>query len=932
MIENARLVERDLRRLNELSLLTQIALATITAPDLDELLNIAVEALQQPLGYAIVGVGLLDESGNWITMHPSYRGPEGLLPLPALRGLAGAAIQSGKPVRVDDVRSDARYHMSTATTRSELAVPLKVGERVIGIINTESTWVAAYTEADEQLLTVVASLLAPIIDNARLRARAEQHARELDLLFRAQSAASASLDLGAVLTAIAEQISRALDGTSAYVCELDESGGTTVVAEWYGPAALAQERVSDLNVHYGPEMSQTAVMAIRAGRPLVTGPDDPLSTETERQRRRTFGARSMLIVPLMRQGRALGYVEVWDSRQAERVFTAGELRLAQTMAGNAAAALENAQLYLAAQRQAEQMRLINDVGRAIARILDVDSLTGQIGRSLSAAFGFYQSNVGLLDGDELVFRSHLDQRRNLMIPEARFPLDGAGIVAWVARTGQPWAAADVTRDPHFVPSPYFPATRSEAAVPLMVRDLVVGVLDVQSEQLGGLGPADLAALQAISGQLAVGIENARLFAEARHRADEVAALLATTLGLSSTLDLPTRLTIIAQHAQRLVGGDASTIYRLDDAAGCLRPIMATDDNFARDVPAANVMLGQGITGFVAQSGVAEMVNRVDLDPRAVQIPGTPLTPESVIAAPLRVGDRVTGVMAVYKDGLSDFEPHDLELITSFAAQAAVAIENVDLYQALVERAESLQAAFDELSRMDQLKDEMVQNISHELRTPITFLRSYVELLLSGDLGPLQPQQEKSLRVVANKTDTLVRLVNDIITLQAVTPATIQMVLLDLNAVAQTAADGAVAAAREAGVRFTLNLPRDPAHVRGDPLRLSQVFDNLLINAVKFSQVGDEIGLSVQLAQNVVRVEVRDTGVGISSENLNRVFDRFYQIDGTPTRRRGGLGLGLSICKLIVESHGGYMGVDSAVGYGSCFYFVLPLDNGSEAGA
>jgi len=294
---------------------------------------------------------------------------------------------------------------------------------------------------------------------------------------------------------------------------------------------------------------------------------------------------------------------------------------------------------------------------------------------------------------------------------------------------------------------------------------------------------------------------------------------------------------------------------------------------------------------------------------------------------LLAGERVTGVMAVYREGTREFTQHDFDLLSSFAAQASVAIETAELYQKLRERADSLQHAYNELAEMDRLKDEMVQNISHELRTPLTFLKSYVELLLSGALGPLLPEQTRSLQVVMKKTDSLVRLVNDIITLQAVTPATITRVRLDLLEVAQAAADGVAAVAQESGVELITHWPPEAMAIRGDALRLSQVFDNLLGNALKFTGRGGQIQLSVSRQDDRVRVEVRDTGIVIAPESIDRVFDRFYQVDGTLTRRRGGIGLGLAIAKLIVEVHGGQIGVESQQGAGSLFYFTLPLAEG-----
>ncbi len=930
IFENAELYARDRQRLSELSLLNEVALAAAAAPDVEAMIGEALQVLRHRLGYEIVGVELLDETSVSVVAHPSYLGVDVLRylrPFPVTEGILGAAIQSGQAVRVEDVTRDARYRRDIPGIRSELAVPLKIADRVIGAINTESHRLAAYTETDEHLLTVVAGLLAPMIENARLRAGAEQQAHELDLLARVQAAASTSLELETVLAAIVKQVGRALDVTSASVIEINEAQAQTV-AEYHNLGASAPERVSDLRHVYPVELLATAVRALQTGEPQPVGPEAAETSEAERAHLRRLGVRAGLIVPLVRHGRPLGYVKLWETRR-ERVFSAREIRLAQTLADSVAAALENATLYQSARRQAERMRLVNEVGRDLAGILDLNLLLAQVSQRLETAFGYYHAKVCLIEGGELVIPARTDAQRRT--PEMRLQISGPGILAWVARRSEPRLVPDVLADPDYLPNPLFPGTRAEAAVPLVASGRTIGVLDAQSEQPGGLGKDDVTTLLAISGQLAVAVENARLFEEARQRTEEVSALLATTIDLSSSVELGTRLEVIAQSAQRLVDADSCIIYKLDPDGEHLRSLVV-HDRFAEQIAAYTITLGEGITGMVALTGEGELVNRADLDPRSKTFPGTPTTPDNLLAIPLKVSDRITGVMAVYREGLRGFRPHDLNLISSFAAQAAVAIDNAELYQALSERANSLQAAYNELTAMDRRKDDMVQNISHELRTPLTFLRSYVDLLLDGQLGPLLPEQAKSLRIMADKTQTLVRLVNDILTLQAVAPAAIKRIPLDLASVARAAAEGVKAAAQEAGLKLATHLPEAPVLMRGDPLRLTQVLDNLMGNAMKFTRRGGEIHLSVKPGEREVRVEVRDTGVGIAPENLERVFDRFYQVDGLRTRKRGGMGLGLSICRLIVEAHRGRIGVESQLGQGACFYFTLPTTDRAEGAA
>jgi signal transduction histidine kinase len=924
---NARLRRAAQRQAERLAILHNASQAISRWLEVEEVYNATYEAVGQVMPNQAFAIAVLDDQEQ--TIEAAYLIDGGArqtpLRLPANAGLAGQVLKLGRPLLFHspaDWPPGVTHFGTPQPVQSAVVVPMRTGERILGILTTQAYLANAFSDEDVPLLATLANQAAAAIHNARIFQSSQRQARELDVLVKAQSAASASLDITAVLTAVAEQLGQALNVTSAYVIEVTDAYAE-VVAEYYGPEAATPERVSDLHTRYPLPLFARANQAMFEGVMVTLNLGDEAIPRAERDHLSEFGGHTVLIVPLVRQGRPLGYAALWESRR-ERVFTDAEQRLAQTLAGNAAAALENARLYAAARRHGEQMRLVNEIGRDITGILEAEALLIQVARRLETSFGYYHARLGLIANGEVIFPARTDERRQLALPAMHVALNGPGIVAWVARNSRPRYVADLRAENDYLPNPLLPNTVSEAVVPLIAHGRTLGVLDAQSDQPVTLGPEEAATLEAISGQVAVAIDNARLFAEARQRAAEVSALLSTTLAVTSSMDLDARLQAIADHARRLVEGDSCTIYKLSPDARTLLPIIALDEFYAKETLNDLVIVGEGLIGQVAQSGAGVVANRVDLDPRAMQIPGTPNDPECLIVVPLLAGARVTGVMAVYREGTRDFVQHDFDLLSSFASQAAVAIENAELYQKLRERADSLQATYNELAEVDRLKDEMVQNISHELRTPLTFLKSYVELLLSGSLGPLQPEQERSLQVVMNKTDTLVRLVNDIITLQAVTPSTITRARLDLLELARAAADGVAALTREAGVELVANLPAGPLTVRGDALRLSQVFDNLLGNAVKFTERGGQIRLSVAAQPELVRVEVRDTGIGIAPESIERIFERFYQVDGSLTRRRGGIGLGLAICKLIVEVHGGQIGVESQVGAGSSFYFTLPL--------
>jgi signal transduction histidine kinase len=288
-----------------------------------------------------------------------------------------------------------------------------------------------------------------------------------------------------------------------------------------------------------------------------------------------------------------------------------------------------------------------------------------------------------------------------------------------------------------------------------------------------------------------------------------------------------------------------------------------------------------------------------------------------------IHERVIGALAIDREVPNAFTPDDERVLTIAAAQASVALENARLYEDLQERARRLEQAYTELKEVDRLKDELVQNVSHELRTPLTFIKGYVELLLAGEMGDLTAGQRESLSIVADKTDLVSRLVADIMLLQQIEHESLRWSDIDLGQAARRALQSQEVTAAQAGLTLRAIVPPDLPLVRADRDRLNQVFDNLIGNAIKFSPNGGEITVQLLDTGEMVQVTVSDTGIGIPPDQLERIFERFYQVDGSVTRKYGGAGLGLTIVKRIVEAHGGRIWADSEPGHGSTFTFTLP---------
>jgi signal transduction histidine kinase len=257
------------------------------------------------------------------------------------------------------------------------------------------------------------------------------------------------------------------------------------------------------------------------------------------------------------------------------------------------------------------------------------------------------------------------------------------------------------------------------------------------------------------------------------------------------------------------------------------------------------------------------------------------------------------------------------LLTAIADLAAVAIDKAQLYQDTVR-------AYEELRDLDRLKDEFVQNVSHELRTPLTFVKGYVEYLLEGYAGDLSQGQRQALEIVLDRSNAIIRLVNDIVSLKQAELHELDLQPLALELIAIACVEGSRVAAEQAGIRMQLAIAPDLPKVHGDSKRLGQVFDNLLGNAIKFSPDGGEISVRLSHLGHQVQVDVRDMGIGMPPDRLDQIWDRFYQLDSASTRRFPGAGLGLAIVKRIIDAHDGRIWVESELNVGSTFSFLLPV--------
>jgi signal transduction histidine kinase/ActR/RegA family two-component response regulator len=290
---------------------------------------------------------------------------------------------------------------------------------------------------------------------------------------------------------------------------------------------------------------------------------------------------------------------------------------------------------------------------------------------------------------------------------------------------------------------------------------------------------------------------------------------------------------------------------------------------------------------------------------------------TVMAAPMLLDDEVVGALNLWRSRVEPFDERAITLITAFAAHAAVAIRNVQLVRALEQRSAELEVA-------SRHKSEFLASMSHELRTPLNAIIGFSEVLLERMFGELNERQDEYLRDILGSGRHLLDLLNDILDLSKVEAGRME---LDRSTFDVTdAVDYTLSMVRERAARRGVTLRRVPAEgtseVHADELRVKQVLLNLLSNAVKFTPTGGTVTVTTERVDGDVVVEVSDTGPGIPQADQERIFHAFQQGTRSPSRQEG-TGLGLTLCKRIVELHGGRIWLDSRPGEGSTFGFTIP---------
>ncbi len=627
------------------------------------------------------------------------------------------------------------------------------------------------------------------------------------------------------------------------------------------------------------------------------------------------GARSFAALPLVSRSRLIGALALTDA--GPRAIGRDQLQLVALLGQYVAGALHNALSIAEADSRADREAVVNRISQRIYSNLDPDAVVQsaleEIGRELGLSRVLICSD---LDGDLAVlhewFAADIEPLR--VGTRGRMPM-----AALAAREGRTIAVRDARKDARLTD----PALGSHETID---RGTIAGVatpIGLGAQRTGVLvlhhvgserawTSQEIRLLETVARELRTALEAARLMQARQRESQRMFALHRASTLVAAETDPSEVLREILEAAASLIGRGSASLYRWDAKASLLRH--AEGIRPERGVPLV-LRAGEGISGQAFATQKPVIVNDYANWEQAVAS-----TREAgwraALAIPLLRAGQSLGVLTVRSTyPLARFDDDDARLLGLFGDQAIAALTTAELV-------EQQRRAVEQLERLNSAKSDFVSIVSHEFRTPLTGIQGFSELIRDEDLTPAEMKEYAA--DINNDAQRLNRMITEMLDLDRMESGrmTLSRERTDVNAIVSEAAD-----------RLGVNSPRHPVHLNLDPElplvdldkdKITQVVLNLLSNAVKYSPGGGKITITTRVEGDFVHVFVRDSGLGIPAESLEKVFERYSRLESGATRYIQGTGLGLPIARQIIELHGGHAWVESTVGEGSVFQFTLPL--------
>jgi PAS domain S-box-containing protein len=900
--------------------------------------------------------------------------------VPAGVGLAGRAFAEGKAVRSAITLTDPRIEFNAAMrdyvalsgNGSMIAVPLRVRDSDIGVLTLADRSGRDYSQAEVSLLQGFADQVALALQNARLYEQTESNLKRLEALREIDQAITSTLDLRSVLNLLMEKIDVFLPFHAATTIRLFNRA----TGKFENAACRnIDEQEWKTRIKQGTTRRSGELLRTRCPVNIANLQEEPGISSFYRD----YGFVSYLGVPLTAKDEVVGILGFY-TKEAHN-FTQQEVDLLLTLADQAAIAIQNAQLYEEIDRSKNELETTNRSLETSLKQLESfyaalapltpgasnrETMGGIIDRLVEAT-GADAALIRVWDpqSQNYVIVSHSGYSEPFLKHVEKAPPGGS--VEWVVQYGEPIIAADIAAEARFQGKTQLRfGFRSSAMLPLLAHEGVRGILQISSRRLDNFHEAHKDHLMAIARQLSVAVENRRLFDDVTASRDELAranhalsesnqmlsALHAVAAAASQSMDLGGVLKRAIEKITEIFSFEATRIHLYDGQTKLITRRGSFEKKPERFTASNSFKSGEGIIGKVFESGERLIFEDVEADPLYRQFTSTGLSGKFknrfFAVFPIRSRLQILGTLTCVGIAPRKLTGGETQLLESLADQLAIAVENNGLYEALRSKVDELQRKTTELEQANKIKDDFLSVVSHELRTPMNVIMGYTTLFKDGVFGEIKPAQEDALAKIARESKDLLVMINTLLHATALEnePGALEVREVSAeNLLAELRANYAVTVPQQITMHwhYAANLPP----MNTDRRKLRQILDNLIGNAVKFTEHG-EVTVTASARQapldnscaeeheqgpsptHWIEFAITDSGVGIPPDRVIKIFDKLYQVDSSETRRYGGVGMGLYIAKKYAELLGGTIVVASTEGKGSTFTVTVPCEAASHS--
>jgi signal transduction histidine kinase/DNA-binding response OmpR family regulator len=829
--------------------------------------------------------------------------------------------------------------------RSYLGVPIKAGRETIGVLSVQSTQQEGVFDEDSlRLLATVAANAGSAIKTARLHAETQRRAREMATLAEVGRDISSSLEANIVLESIATHAKNLLDGDLSALF-LPEQG--EMVFRAIAAVGKEAEELRNDTITLGEGLLGNIALTKQAEivndtnadpRALIIAGTDAAPDE------------HLLAMPLLANDELKGLMAVWR-HGADNLFTEEELIFMNNLARQAVIAIQNTQLFDDSQRllnetkqRAAELQIINSVQEGLATKLDLRAIYDLVGEKINEIFDAQVVAIGIVNREtQTVYYpfSYLFGDKN-MAPEHPVP---QAATRYLEETKQPLVVnRNVEKEIKRYNIPVqqeHPACRSYLLVPLMVGGILTGVIVLQNhEREDAFDASDVRLLQTLAASMSVALENARLFDETERllkqteqRAAELSILNSVGESMTRALDVQAVTHNVGEKVREIFEAEIVDILLYESQKNLVQLTYSfSNGSYFNDEPAWE--LGEGLTSKIIRTKQPLLLNSAGEIARqgAAAYTTAPENEEEVcsyMGVPIMVGDRVLGVLDVQSHKPHAFDRGNIRLLQTLSANMGVAIENARLFAETQRLFKDAEEAREAAEHANQAKSAFLANMSHELRTPLNAIIGFTRIVRRKGEEVLPPKQVENLDKVLGSSEHLLNLINTVLDIAKIEAGRmdVQASNFNVNALIDLCANTATPLVKPA-VRLVKQLEDNLGIVYSDQDKIKQIILNLLSNAAKFTSAG-KITLHARKENEMLLVDVSDTGIGISQESLERVFEEFQQADTSTTRQYGGTGLGLTISRNLARLLGGDLTASSEYGKGSTFTLTIPIQYGTK---